>query len=326
MYPNAPPRARLPLLVIILALALVIILVLGALPPLHAKTLNGFDLSNTLIPADQIVQGGPPKDGIPAILNPQFITPDAMQMKQRQQRRFVLGMVKGAETKAYPIAILNYHELVNDRLDGEPVLISYCPLCGTGMAFSREVGGKTLTFGVSGLLYDNNLLMYDHETLSLWSQATGQAVSGVYKGTNLRWKAVQHMPLRQWLQKYPQTRVLSENTGHYRDYGRNPYQGYELTGSLMFPLSRTDDRYPKKEWVLGIRVKQVTKAYPYSELARAGQPLRERLAGVELEIHYDAENGYAVVKNENLESVAVSYSYWFAWVAFFPDTQVFVAQ
>ena len=301
------------------------LMLLWASTALSARTLNGFDLSDTRIPAAEIVSGGPPKDGIPALTNPQFYDPRKNKPNQDQLKGWVLGIGEGAGAKAYPLGILNFHELVNERLDGRAILVSYCPLCGTGIIFSREVDGRELTFGVSGLLYNNNLLMYDTQTESLWSQGSGTAISGHYAGTVLTWLSAEYMPLSDWLAKHPKSQVLSTNTGYYRDYGANPYRGYERTNRLIFPQSRNDSRYPRKEWVVAVLIDGQAKAWPYSELAQSPLPVRDRLAGIELKISYNRKSKYATVEAINGEPVAVSYSYWFAWASFFPDTQVYQA-
>ena len=141
---------------------------------LQAEPNNGFDLSNALIPVEQIKHGGPARDGIPAISQPDFISEKQARFLEDADR--VLGINMQGEQKAYPVRILNYHEIVNDHF-GDVVLVSYCPLCGTGMAFLANRDGKDFDFGVSGLLYNSDVLLYDRQTESLWSQIRKQAIS-----------------------------------------------------------------------------------------------------------------------------------------------------
>ena len=143
---------------------------------------NGFDLSDSSIPAKEIQQGGPPRDGIAALDAPETLSAELARWRDSD---LVIGVSLGAETRAYPVAILNWHELVNDTLAGRPILVSYCPLCGTALVFDRQAGKKVRTFGVSGLLYQSDLLLYDRETESLWSQILSTAVSGPLKGARL---------------------------------------------------------------------------------------------------------------------------------------------
>lgn len=151
---------------------------------MHAASLNGFNLDRLTVPAEQILSGGPGRDGIPAILNPHFI--DASKAKFLKGHDTVLGLIMNGKSRAYPIKILNWHEVVNDSIDGRKFVISYCPLCGSGMAFLSRSDKQTLTFGVSGLLYNSDVLMYDHQTESLWSQIRGKAISGTAAGTSLK--------------------------------------------------------------------------------------------------------------------------------------------
>ena len=137
------------------------------------NTINGFDVGNASIPVDEILPGGPPRDGIPAIDNPVFM--DAQKATFLSEDDRVIGIARHGITRAYPIAILNWHEIVNDRIGQESIVVTYCPLCGTGMVFAA---GSALSFGVSGLLYNSDVLMYDRQTDSLWSQLKMEAVSG----------------------------------------------------------------------------------------------------------------------------------------------------
>jgi len=186
--------------------------------PYSAWSKNGFDLSNSLINAHEILSGGPAKDGIPAIDKPRFMagkTADSMHPDDR-----ILGIDIKGTTKAYPIRILNWHEIVNDHIGNRSFAITYCPLCGTGAALSSSVKDRMLNFGVSGLLYNSDVLLYDRNTQSLWSQIMGQAVSGPLAGERLTPLAISHTTWRAWLGEHPDTSVLSTNTGFQRNYKR----------------------------------------------------------------------------------------------------------
>ena len=132
-----------------------------------AQSMKGFDLSNASIPVDEIKDGGPPKDGIPAIDQPEFKKASAVQLDEQTR---VMGVKVNEVAKAYPVPIMNYHEIVNDMFAGRPVVVTYCPLCGSGIAFDAAIDGERKTFGVSGLLYNSDVLLYDRQTESLWSQ------------------------------------------------------------------------------------------------------------------------------------------------------------
>ncbi|RWA53122.1 hypothetical protein AU476_14940 [Cupriavidus sp. UYMSc13B] len=150
---------------------------------------NGFDLQGALVPRDDIVSGAPPRDGSRRDL-PDFVPASEATFLRPDDR--VLGVLLNGVAKAYPERILIWHEIVNDEFNGEPLVVSFCPLCGTGTAHSARLDGKSLTFGVSGLLYNSNLLLYDKQTQSLWSQMLGKAISGPLMGTALKEYQVAH--------------------------------------------------------------------------------------------------------------------------------------
>lgn len=284
---------------------------------------NGFDLNDTLIPTEEIHHGGPPKDGIPAIDDPKFITIDEVDFLTDESR--VMGMVRNGIAKAYPIAILNYHEIVNDEFDGENMVVSFCPLCGTGMAFSSDIGGEAKSFGVSGLLYNSDVLLYDRETQSLWSQIMRQAVSGPMRGTKLEQVSAAHTTWRDWKARYPNTLVLSTDTGHFRDYNRSPYGGYETSERVWFPVSNVDHRYHAKELVIGLDIEGEVKAYPFAELSQQGKSFVEEFAGRTITVEFDALNRTGRIMDSNGEEIPTVIAFWFAWAAFHPDTEVFEA-
>ena len=293
----------------------------GAARPLYADSSNGFDLSHALVPEEQIFHGGPARDGIPAIDRPRFVAAEEADYLDDRDR--VLGIDRNGVRKAYPIKILNYHEIVNDTFDREAIVVTYCPLCGTGMAFIASVDGAVRDFGVSGLLYNNDVLLYDRQTESLWSQLMQQAITGPMRGRHLQQIVMSHTSWRDWRQRYPDTRVLSPETGFRRDYQRSPYAGYATSEHLYFPLTRLDRRYHPKELVIGLTLGDSHKAYPFIELSRSAGDLHDRFAGRALRIRYDAEHRSGAVYDAQGEEIPTTISYWFAWQAFHPDTEVY---
>jgi len=180
--------------------------------PALAQEKNGFDLSNTVIPVAEILSGGPPRDGIPSIDEPKFEPASASLPWKKGD--LMMTYDQGQNHYAFPIGILNWHEIVNHESGGEPVLISFCPLCGTGMAFDPQVDDRQLTFGVSGLLYNSDLLMYDHQTESLWSQIEGRAIAGPLAGKELEAVAVRHELWQNWRERVGDDgRVLEDRIG-----------------------------------------------------------------------------------------------------------------
>jgi hypothetical protein len=306
-----------PLLVVILAL-------FTETAVYSMMNMNGFVIDRPLIPENEIHQGGPPRDGIPSIDKPLFITPEQATFLKGDDR--VLGVELNGVSKAYALRILNYHELVNDEFNQQPVLISFCPLCGTAMAFNAMQDGKKLKFGVSGLLYNSDLLMYDRQSDSLWSQIEGLAISGAAKGQRLERLVVEHTSWKNWHDKHPKTLVLSDKTGYRRNYETSPYPAYGASKAIYFPVSHSDKRYHPKEVMVGVEVNGKFKAYPFVELAKGTGVLEDVFEGEKLTIEYNAEARSAIVKNGNevlLPSLTV---YWFAWIAFHPESKVFKGQ
>lgn len=290
-----------------------------------ATSNNGFDLSNAVIPSEQIMQGGPPKDGIPAISNPKLVSADQANHVSAKDR--IVGITIKGVSRAYPISILNWHEIVNDEINGQHFAITYCPLCGTAVAFDANIDGKVTEFGVSGLLYNSDVLLYDRNTESLWSQISSSAVTGELVGTSLKRIPISHTTWQDWRNKHPDTLVLSDDTGYSRDYARNPYAGYEKSRSLFFAVSnRAPDTYHPKELVVGLEDNGVYKAYPFIELEKHGKPsFTDRINGKKITINWDNDNRSVNIFDSNGEEIAGIQGFWFAWFAFHPDTEVFRA-
>jgi hypothetical protein len=284
---------------------------------------NGFDLSHSLIPVAEIHHGGPARDGIPAIDRPRFVA--VAEANYLQDRDRVLGINRNGIKKAYPIKILNYHEIVNDQFAGEAIVVSYCPLCGTGMAFIASVDGSVRDFGVSGLLYNNDVLLYDRESESLWSQIMKQAVTGPLRGTRLQQVAMSHTTWGDWHRRYPHSLVLSTDTGARRDYQRSPYAGYASSEDVYFPMGEIDRRYHPKEQLIGLSLGDKSKAYPFAELSRTQGKLRDNFSRRDILIEFDAENRTGTVFGADGEEIPSTISYWFAWQAFHPDSEVYTA-
>ena len=258
-----------------------------------AQSKNGFNLKNSLLPVNQIFSGGPGKDGIPAIDKPTFVIAQKADFLDNDSA--VLGIHFNGLSKAYPINILNWHEVVNDQFSGEPVVITFCPLCGSGMAFLSAMNGKALTFGVSGLLYNSDVLLYDRQAQSLWSQLMTQAISSPHKGQRLVGLPVLHTTWQDWKSKYPDTLILSTATGFNRDYSHSPYAAYLKSPETMFPLSSVSRRYHPKEEILGIEVDGQFKAYPFIELEKSPAEFTDTVKGHTLAVRYDSQHRSAAV-------------------------------
>lgn len=301
-----------------LPLLLVAVLLGPAAEPLQAEPArNGFDLADAGVDVEEILAGGPPRDGIPALDAPDHVPAAAAPWADDVS---VLGVSQGGEARAYPIPLLDWHELVNDRVGGEPILVSWCPLCGTGMVFDRRVDGEPRRFGVSGLLYRSDVLMYDRETESLWSQIASEAISGPLRGRKLVLLRSQLTTWADWKRRFPTTTILSRKTGHLRDYDRTPYGDYATSRRLLFPVA-ADDRFHPKELTVGLRVGEEARAYTASELAQAGGLVEETFAGKRIRIRYEDQLQRFDV--EAPDGVEVVEGYWFAWALFHPRTTIF---
>lgn len=298
---------------------LVLVFFIVSLHSTLAQSKKGFDLRNASIPVDEIKDGGPPKDGIPSIDQPQFTKAAAQDLDSR-----VLGVVVNGIAKAYPIAIMNYHEIVNDRFGEQPVVVTYCPLCGSGIAFDAEVDGEKRTFGVSGLLYNSDVLLYDRQTNSLWSQLMMEAIGGPMVGEKLTMVPTINTSLKEWMNKYPNTLLLSEETGYQRDYTLNPYPGYDSSTQLYFDVEERDDRFHPKEMVIGLEIDGQFKAYPLSELKKMQQTkIKVQFQKKDLTITYNPDSQSAEISDADGNVLPTLSTFWFAWYAFHPDTEVF---
>ncbi len=286
---------------------------------------NGFDLSNSVLPREQILHGGPPRDGIPALSSPKLVEAAAADYLEPSDR--IVGIALDGEARAYPVPILNWHEIVNDEINGRRFAITYCPLCGTAVAFDATIDGNATDFGVSGLLYNSDVLLYDRDTESLWSQIMAQAISGERVGKKLAMIPISHTTWRDWLARYPDTLVLSDKTGYSRDYSRDPYAGYERSRYTYFAVNNeAPDNYHPKEVVLGLEVDGVKKAYPFVELDKQGKArFSDTVNGKRFEFDWDSANRSVHVADANGKPVAGIQGFWFAWFAFHPDTGVFKA-
>ena len=290
----------------------------GAAPAAEPPVKNGFVLEPSAIPAAEILRGGPPRDGIPALDAPTVVA--AADAPWPDDAR-VIGVALGGEARAYPLRVLVWHELVNDTVGGQPVLVSYCPLCGTGIVFDRRIGGDVRRFGVSGLLYQSDLLMFDRGSDSLWSQIRAKAVTGPLLGEKLALVRSRIERWDRWRARHPETTVLSAETGHVRDYANPPYGDYAQSERLVFPAPR-DPRYHPKLPVVGLRSADGTsRVYPSSELLRAGGSAEETFAGVPVRIRWNAaEDTFDVEAPTEIEVIE---GFWFAWAAFHPETEVY---
>ena len=225
------------------------------------------DFGKALVDLSEIASGGPPKDGIPPIDAPEFDDAGSAA-RWLDPREPVIVLTAGGETRAYPLQILIWHEIVNDTVGGVPVSVTFCPLCNATIVFDRRVGGRVLDFGTTGKLRKSDLVMYDRQTESWWQQFTGRAIVGEMAGTVLVRLPASIVAFEDFARAHPEAPVLSRRTGHSRAYGSNPYRGYDAVDGVPFlffdPL---DPRLPAMERVLNVTVGSGHVLYPFSVLA-----------------------------------------------------------
>lgn len=237
-------------------------------PPHGAEVEFTTDFSKHIVPYDEILSGGPSKDDIPAINNPQYVSASEADEWLNENEPVILISV-GEEVRAYPIQILIWHEIINDTLGGKPLIVTFCPLCNTAIAFERTIDGQVFDFGTTGRLRFSNLIMYDRQTETWWQQATGDAIAGELTGTQLAFYPALIIAWGDFKDEYPGGSVLSRETGHFRDYGRNPYIGYDDVNQspFLFQGSSTPEQLPPMARVLTIARKGEAVAYPYDVLS-----------------------------------------------------------
>lgn len=275
-----------------------------------------------LIDPEKLVGGGPPKDGIPSIDNPGFVSVEEAD-QWIQDNELVLAIIYNGEERVYPLQIMVWHEIVNDTIAGDPILITYCPLCGSGISYERRIGEKAVEFGVSGKLYNSNLVMYDRKTNSYWSQIDGLAIVGELSGTKLTPVSIDTVVWRDWKKAHPGSKVLSQDTGFSRPYGNDPYGGYYEDSFLLFPVEDRNDIIHPKTVIFGIEVNGVYKAYQEDDLKEL-KVIEDTVGGARIRIERDEAGAVEIVNVETGEEIVKERGFWFAWYAFHPDTELYI--
>ena len=257
-------------------------------PPRNAELEFNTDFTRHSVPYSEILSGGPPKDGIPALDKPEFVPVEEADSWLRATEPVILVEV-AEDARAYPIQILIWHEIVNDTVGGEPLIVTFCPLCNTAIAFKRTVNGQTLDFGTTGRLRYSNLIMYDRQTETWWQQATGEAIVGELLGAQLEFYPATIVAWNDFKTKYPNGKVLSRETGYDRHYGRNPYFGYDDINKspFLYDGPKTPDQLPAVARVLAVDLNSEAVAYPYDVLKEA-IVVNDRVGGEEIVVLWQA--------------------------------------
>lgn len=264
---------------------------------------------------NNMVTGGPPKDGIPAIDAPVYVSAEEADAFVKPWEK-VFGIAVDGVAKAYPQSIMYWHEVVNDEINEEKFSITYCPLTGTVLGYDDA------DLGVSGKLYNNNLVLYDRATDSEIPQILGTAVNGPISGQTLERFPITVTSWQQWKTAHPDTLVLSRETGFDRDYDRNPYPGYDDLLRVWFPVAAESDQFSSKKWVTGFELNGAFLAVPKEEFKDVGSATAS-LGGEDIIITYDTDVDTITASTADGQEVLSFDVYWFAWYAYHPNTRVF---
>lgn len=297
------------------------------------------DFSRAAIDLREIVSGGPPRDGIPAIDTPRFAP--AARADHLAPNEPVIALHLEGQARAYPLQVLMWHEIANDTVGGLHVAVTYCPLCHSALVFDRDIGGEVREFGVSGLLYNSNVLMYDRQESeaeeSLWSQMLFTAACGpaAEEGLELRLLPSEFTTWRAWHEAHPETDVLSFETGYPRNYDRNPYEQYFAVDELMFPVKSVGeaapdfDSVPPKENTIVLQSGSALKGYAVSRLMEAvGEDgvVEDEFGGTVYRFELVDERGPSFrVTTDDGELAPAAYTFWFEFRAMHPTAEVFAA-
>lgn len=314
-----------------------------------------------LVPVDEVIDAGVGQDGIPSVDAPMFSPP--ADVNPAFDENLVLGIEHEGEVRAYPVPMLNWHEIINDDVNGLLVAITYCPLTGTGIGWGRRIFNFPSTFGVSGLLYNTNLMPYDRFTRSTWSQQRLECVHGNMIGQKPMTYTLTMTTFGTWKKAFPESKIMNANTGFDRRYSEYPYGFYKTRDELLYyPVSNLDKRLPAKEWVLAILMDNYSKAYQFNEeedgrevihdvlkdtsmvVVRSRQddfilaflnpeerefsPVQDGLPAVMID---DIGNTYDLLGRviegpdlgKKLEKPVAMMGYWFSWGAFYPDIEIY---
>lgn len=291
------------------------------------------DGTKYLVHPDKISSGGPLKGGIgvdrgiPALAeeNIKFVSVNEAD-KWIEDNELVLALTYKGVERIYPLQILVWHEIVNDEIAGYPVLITYCPLCGSGIAYERkiEINGEEIEtrFGTSGKLYNSNLVMYDEKTDTYWQQIDGRAIVGELTGEELKEISIDTVVWKNWISTHKDSEVLSQDTGFKRNYGNDPYGSYYEDSFLIFDVDTEDNRIHPKTVVFGIEVNNSYKAYREEDLIE-NNIIEDEIGGIKIKIEHFDDGIVKITNIETGEEIVKERDFWFAWYAFHPETKLY---
>jgi hypothetical protein len=280
----------------------------------------GFDESTRKsVDLADLKQGCAARDCIPSIDAPKFVS--ANNAEHVDDKDVVVAISIGGDSRAYPTRILDHHEIVNDSIAGEPIAITWCPLCGSAVGIRREVGGNITKFGVAGVLYNSDLVFYDHATGTLWDQIEARGIVGPMTDEQLQFVPVSTTHWGRWRKAHPDSLVLSEDTGFEEDYSKDHYAEYRNSTGLFMPVSNSDDRIHPKTVVYGFNLGDGPVAFAASLLDDGSNYHYER-NGEAWVLHAEKDGAVTLQKAGAASAHTPIRLFWFAWYTFHPQTEL----
>ncbi len=280
-----------------------------------AETFGFGEETKKSVSLNKLMQGCPARDCIPSIDNPKYVA--AADAEHVSDEDLVITLAYKGDRVAFPTKILDHHEIVNDTFAGDPLAITWCPLCGSAVGVEREVGGTETTFGVAGVLYNSDLVLYDRTTETLWDQIEAKGIVGPMTGEQLTLVPVSMAKWGKWRARHPDTRVLSADTGFDKDYTQDRFAEYRQSTRLFMPVSATSEQLHAKTVVFGFDLDVGKIAYTEELLA---EPFTHEFAGVETTVSI-SDDGSVTMRRDG-ETYYPIRLFWFAWYTFHPETSV----
>ncbi|MBI2028213.1 MAG: DUF3179 domain-containing protein [Candidatus Levybacteria bacterium] len=280
------------------------------------------DFTGAKVKQEDLLQGCFGQDCIPSIDSPKFESAQDASWLRGEDRVFAIDYKE--TQRAYPQRILNWHEIVNDTITGDPIVITFCPLCGSALAFERKVDGVITELGVSGKLHNSDLVMYDRYEGNLWQQVTGEGIVGPAARRNeiLKQVPIITVPWGQWKKEHPGTQVLSRDTGHSRNYDQYPYGTYEQDDEIYFGVKDLNRQLQIKTVVYGVEINGSSKAYPESVFDKR-KVVEDTVGNTAIRLERTDSGQIKVTNLQTQEEIIPIRLFWFAWAAFHPDTELF---
>ncbi|MFC1653502.1 DUF3179 domain-containing protein [Patescibacteria group bacterium] len=266
------------------------------------------NLEKYSIDPNQLLSGGPEKDGIPSLSDPKFIDTEDVSFLEDDSIGILIQV--NEEERFYPFNILVWHEIVNDQIENLSVAVTFCPLCGSAIVFDRRVDDRILEFGVSGFLYESNMIMFDRQTESLWQQSTGESIMGDYLNKELSVVPAQRLSYKDVVNNHPNALIMSSKTGHSRNYTISPYGDYDNNDQFLFPTSVKNNKFPAKEIMYVLANQKSSVAFPISNLKEGSSSTYT----VNNSTYKATKNNSEItVTNQKNDTIPGYYEMWFSW-------------